>query len=279
MVLKLSFILTVLIQIGVPLGLGFWLARRAANAGVFTRKAAWGIFGVGVLTFIGSQVVHIPLLAGLTALFKLPGMWQPSAAFAPWFNAIMLGLLAGLCEEPARWIGFKLLRAKARPHLAALLAGAGHGGIESIFIGLMVLVNFVTMLAVQAAINSGASLPANLELLKAQAGLFWDTPWHHVLAGGVERLAAITLHISLSVLVWRGVTAARGGGWWLAGAILLHSLVDMLAVASSQIWQWPVWSIEALVAALALGTAGLALWAWRTAPRPEPPLATEPVEP
>jgi len=62
MVLKLSFILTVLIQIGVPLGLGFWLARRAANAGVFTRKAAWGIFGVGVLTFIGSQVVHLPLL-------------------------------------------------------------------------------------------------------------------------------------------------------------------------------------------------------------------------
>ncbi|HNT54009.1 MAG TPA: YhfC family glutamic-type intramembrane protease [Anaerolineaceae bacterium] len=264
---KLVYVLTIAIQIGTPLLLGFWLVRRAVNAGVFTRKAAWGVFGVGVLTFIGSQVVHIPLLQGLTALFKIPGMWQPAEAFAPWFNAIILGLMAGLCEEPARWIGFKLMKTKAQPRQSALLAGAGHGGIESIFIGLLVLVNFVTMLVVQAAIDNGTSLPAWMELLKAQAGLFWSTPWHHVLAGGVERLVAIILHLSLSVLVWRGVTALRGGGWWLAGAILVHGVVDMLAVASSTIWAWQVWPIEVLVAALALGSAGLALWAWKTRPQ------------
>ena len=45
-------VLNSLLMIGLGLGLGILLARRFG--------LSWGLYGVGALTFIGSQVLHIP---------------------------------------------------------------------------------------------------------------------------------------------------------------------------------------------------------------------------
>jgi ABC-2 type transport system permease protein len=80
-------------------------------------------------------------------------------------------------------------------------------------------------------------------------------------AGLVERLAAMTLHVALSVLVWRAFKERR---WWLVLVALgLHTLFDTTAVALTQLTD-NVWLIEAvLVTAAGL----LGVWVWRGWPR------------
>ena len=74
------------------------------------------------------------------------------------------------------------------------------------------------------------------------------------LVSGVERLFAMVIHISLSVLVY--TAAVRRERWyWFPAAIGLHALVDFAAVVTS-----PVSTLltEVLAAVLAVGLALLA---------------------
>ena len=87
-------IIGVLGMILLPIVLGFWLVRKF--------KLSWKLFFAGALTFIASQVLHIPFLYGLTALFANGILPSPPAAWNTIFNAVLLGLLAGIFEETAR---------------------------------------------------------------------------------------------------------------------------------------------------------------------------------
>ena len=85
-ILLITFSIAVLVEIGLPLVLAVILRKRF-NVG-------WALFGVGMLTFIGSQVIHLPLLSLLTVLFQQGILPQPSLAIMPYFNPIVLGLAA-----------------------------------------------------------------------------------------------------------------------------------------------------------------------------------------
>src|SRR4051812_22268521 len=87
-------------------------------------RAAWSIAGWGALGFVVSQVVHLPVLGAwhsLTVRGDLPGLGATG-------DAIVLGLLAAGCEEPARALVFRWALSRERGRDAALMAGAGHGG-------------------------------------------------------------------------------------------------------------------------------------------------------
>ncbi|MEJ5200433.1 MAG: YhfC family glutamic-type intramembrane protease, partial [Anaerolineae bacterium] len=145
----MPFILTtILIQLPLmilfPLLLGGWIRRRYGMG--------WGLFAAGALTFVASQVVHLPLNYALgllgggrgVALWPLPLM------------AVVAGLSAGVCEEGARWVALRFFLKRTRGWRSALQFGAGHGGGEAIIFGLLVLANFVTMLVLRA--QGGAAL-------------------------------------------------------------------------------------------------------------------------
>ncbi len=203
--LIVSYILAVLIQIGLPVTLAILAVKKLKVSG-------WVIV-TGVLTFIGSQVVHLPLLAGINALFTKGILPVPSATVLPWFNAITAGLMAGLCEETARLVGFKILKAKAQPFNSGLALGIGHGGIESGIVGVLVLTSFVGGLTSSSALT---------------AMQFWSTAWHLPLAGGVERITAVSAQILMSVFVWKAVTSRNY--WWYVLAVLYHALIDGVSV-------------------------------------------------
>ena len=102
----------------------------------FTRKFAlsWKLVLAGALTFIASQVLHIPLVFGMSSFLQtLPLL----------VNAIILGLLAGCFEETARYILFKYILKTARSWKEGLLVGLGHGGSEAMLLGLLAAVSFV----------------------------------------------------------------------------------------------------------------------------------------
>jgi len=232
--LVVTFLLAGTFNVIFPLILGYWIIKR--------KSTNWKLFGVGVLTFIGSQIFHIPVVRGLTLAFSSGILPKIDPGFAPFFNAIVLGLLAGLFEETARWIGYKLLKKKGDSFGAALTLGAGHGGIEAMIIGasvLLGLVQMITLLTSDAALQ--ALQPNQAALAQMQIKEYWATPWHMPLAGAVERIGAVGLHIALSVMVWMAISFRKPIWFWLA--ILYHAVVDAFAVLAMS-FALNIWLIE-----------------------------------
>jgi uncharacterized membrane protein YhfC len=247
--LLILYSLNALLMIGMPIGLGLWLACKT--------KAPWLLFGIGAMTFIGSQVVHLPLNAGLTLLFK--AIWpstQPQWWHIP-FNAVVLGLTAGLCEETARYVGYRWLAKNARYWRDALMLGAGHGGIEAILLGGYVALTFVNMIVLRQMDLATLGLTGDA-LAKAQRDVatFWSVPAYLVPLGAVERLFSLTVHISLSVMVLQVFTRRNTG--WLALAIGYHWLTDAAAVFGA-LSGWPPLVIEAVVGMFALVSLAMIL--------------------
>jgi uncharacterized membrane protein YhfC len=260
--LYITFPLAILIDLLVPVALAVWLTRSARRTG----KEAWLLVGVGVLTFIGSQVVHIPLnwLLGKAELIS-------NNQYLIIRTAVVLGLSAGLCEETARAVGYWLLKDRAHTWLAALTLGAGHGGIESIIVGALVLLTFVNLVIARSVGAANLGLPIEqVALAEQQIAAYWGQTWHIPLAVAVERLTAITMHLALSVLVLQAFT--RRNVLYYVGAVMWHAAVDagsVLLVAN----KWGVWTIEGVLALTVIVNLGV-IFAFRRSPydrEPEPP--------
>jgi uncharacterized membrane protein YhfC len=159
--LYLLHALNALLMIALPVALGVTIAKKT--------RAPWNLFFVGAVTFIGSQVVHLPLNAGLTQFFKW--LW-PNAAPAPWhipFNAVVLGLTAGVCEETARYLGYRFLVPQARAYRDGLMLGAGHGGIEAMILGLLTGYTFIQMVSLErTGLDSLGLTATQLEVARQQ---------------------------------------------------------------------------------------------------------------
>ncbi len=250
--LALVLLLAALLIIAIGAGWGAVLARRF--------RLSWGLWGIGAATFFLSQAVHLPLLTVVNRLAyhnAPPAGWQPSpAAFA--IYAAVLGLLAGLCEEVARYLVLRYWAVDARSWRQALMFGAGHGGLEAILIGGWMLVNFFSLLALRGGV------PADK---LAQVQSFLETPWWMLFLGVWERFWTLPIHVFLAVLVMRAFTHRNAA--WLGAAILWHTLVDAAAVAGVRTWGLP--PTEGLVALLgALSLSGIFLLRETEPPLREP---------
>lgn len=260
MLIPISFASFIVIML-LPLAAGFWIAKRSGIAFSDFRK----LFTAGALTFIGAQALHVPLVYGLTALFQngiLPG---PAEDMTLIFNAVVLGLLAGLFEEPARYILFKTIRKANDSWQNGLIIGLGHGGIEAILLGILSIATVVQMMALRGVADySTLGLPAEqVELVKAQVDAFWAQPEVNPLFAIMERIAALSLHMGLSIIVLYGVVTTQRKWLWIA--ILWHALVDAGAVflapkigVSNNVVAMTFW-FEMLLIAAGVGTL---IYAW-----------------
>ncbi len=231
----------VLGMIVLPILLGFWLTRKFS--------LPWKLFFAGAVTFIASQVLHLPFLYGFTALFSSGILPSPPEAWATIFNAIFLGLAAGIFEETARWILFRFILKKARAWNEGVLVGAGHGGVEALLVGVLGILTVINMVVLRNADLAAMGVPAEqLELTKQQVTEFWNSPAYMGLMGFVERIFAVCLHVALSVMVLYSVTYRKPLWFWLA--VLWHALVDAAAVYLLPLVG--VTGVEIVVGALAL---------------------------
>jgi len=221
-ILIVTYAVAIIIEIGLPITLAFVAVRKL--------KVAWIVILTGVLTFIGSQVVHIPVLQIPALLVKGGIMKELPSQWPVWAYALYLGILAGLCEETARLIGFKLLKKKAKDFTAGLALGIGHGGTESVLLaGLPVLVSLLSVLLYNAQAQLARGVPQDtVNMALAQMASFWSTPWHLPLAGAVERITAVSAQILMSILVWKTVTS--GKAWWYWLSVLYHTIIDGTSV-------------------------------------------------
>lgn len=159
--------------------------------------------------------VMIPIVSGNILTYALYG------AFA-----------AGIFEETGRLAAFGLLMKKHDDPRTALMYGMGHGGIEAI---LIVGVTMLSYIFIAATVNSvgiesavqlySAGQPENAELIRQQFEQLRSMSMGNALLSVYERIIAITVHISLSVVVFAAVKV-KGKGWLYVLAVLLHAMLD-----------------------------------------------------
>lgn len=242
-------------MIFLPVLLGIYLGKKF--------KLPFRIWAIGAATFILSQVGHIPFNAGLTALFTKGILPVPPDNWRLIFNAVVLGLSAGLWEEVFRYLAFRFWVKDARSWGRALFLGAGHGGIEAIILGVLVLVSYVAMVALQNS-NLIALIPTEqMGLVQQQLSAYWSAPWYATILGAVERIFAICFHLSASVLVLQVFLRKQLRWLWLA--IGWHMLLDASAVFAAP--TWGIYLTEVLLGLQALISLAI-IFKLRT---PEPP--------
>jgi uncharacterized membrane protein YhfC len=247
-----------LVMLLAPLAVA-WLLRRHRTVG-------WSLWGMGAATFVLSQVGHIPFNSLVARL------WQPdlTTQLIPYF--IFLGLSAGIFEESARYVTFRFWAKEARSWGQGLMVGAGHGGIEAILVGLLFFLQVANLVFYRAGLLDSALAsvgPEEIALIDAAATALFSLPWYEALLGGVERIFAICLHLSASLMVLRAVTTGNWG--WYAAAISWHALANTVSLYLAQTVS-PL-AAEGFLFVVALLSLGFIL-AIRT-PEPVPP----PLEP
>ena len=168
-------------------------------------------------------------------------------------------LAAGVFEETGRLVGFTLLKRRYARVRTAVSYGIGHGGIEAILVlGLAMISN----IALAAIINGGqaasalASLPPETALAVTES--LTQTPPVMFLIGALERVLAMIVQLSLSVLVWVAVTHA-GRRWLFPLAIVLHAIVNV-PVTCYQVGLLPLVWVEGILLVSALALGAYAVW-------------------
>ncbi len=253
--LDVTYSLNFALMIGLPLALAFFLTRRFG--------LSWGLVGAGALTFVASQVVHIPLVFGWDALAKALNLSAGTPLLVA--NSIILGLLAGLCEELARYVVLAWFLKKARTWGQALVFGIGHGGVEAVMLGLYGALILVQLMVLRTTdLSTLGRTPEEVALIQQQVTAYWSAPWYTTILGAVERVFTLCLHLSLSVMVMRAFT--RRNNLWLWAAIGWHALVDAVAVFAAS--SWGIYWTEALIAVSAVISVWL-IFRLRADPAPE----------
>lgn len=225
-ILYLTYPLSAVAIVTLALGLGVWITRKF--------QLDWRLYWIGGAIFILSQVFHIPFNVGLTILFRRRILSVPPTAWLTLFNAVILGLSAGLFEEFARYVVFRWWTKDARSWRKGLLLGAGHGGMEALIIGLLVLYTFIRMIALRGVDLSTIVLPNQLITAQEQITAYWSATWYQSLLPAVERLFTLVCQVSLAVIVLQAFTRRQIRWLWLA--VLWHACLDASAVYSVSLW-------------------------------------------
>lgn len=244
--LFLTYPLNGLLMIALPIALAVFLRRKY--------HLSWRLWWLGGITFVISQIVHIPfnLLWLNPSLNRLGDTTLPEPVPLI-LTALALGLSAGLFEEISRYVMYRWWAKDARSWAKGLLTGAGHGGIEAIILGILVLLTFLQLLAIRNTNLSTLVPPEQLELAIAQVNAYWSADWSMTLLGAVERLFAIIFHLSASVLVLQ--VFIRKQIRWLVLAIVWHALLDASAVVAAHYLNF--YQIELVIGIFAFFSLGI----------------------
>jgi uncharacterized membrane protein YhfC len=257
----LAHFLNGLLPILIPIGLGIFIAHRW--------HVSWRLWLIGGATFILSQVGHIPFNYGVNVLLRKGVLPLPPTAWLPIFDAVWLGLSSGLWEEWSRYAAYRWWAKDARSWSKGLMMGAGHGGVESIIVGGLILWTFINMVAYRN-IDLSTVVPANQAALAQQQVInYWALPWYASMLGALERIFTIPFHMAASLLVLQAFTRGRLRWVWLS--VLWHSTINFLAVYAGRAWgDWIAESLIGLSALISIGII-LALRTPEAAPQAEPP--------
>jgi uncharacterized membrane protein YhfC len=204
MLINISYIVSIVIEIGIPVILAFYMWKKY--------KTSWAIFFLGMLLFLVS-LSRIPLNNVFSSYITLKFSGDTALILA----GLFVSLTAGIFEEGVRVLAFGLF-IKSRSYEKAVMYGIGHGGggESMIFVGISFLISFIIYKLFPGILPAG--------LLPQIAGAEWYLP----MIGALERILAIAIQISLSVLVMHAFL--RRKYYFILIAILYHMTIDFVSV-------------------------------------------------
>jgi len=249
------------LMIALPILLGIYLINKS--------HLSWKLWVIGATTFFISQVFHIPFNKFILNPILLNIQQALPSVIGSLVIAILLGLSAGIFEECARYGMFRWWIKNTRSWWSAILTGAGHGGIESIILGCLVMLGFINMMAYRNLDLSSLNLaPDQLSAARQQIQMYWSLPWYDSLLGAVERIFTIPFHIAASLIVLQVFTRKPGHRKhiWLILAILYHAIMDASIVFIAD--QLNAYAAEAILGIMAILDI-IIIFALRQ-PEPEP---------
>ena len=242
-----------MVAIGLPVGLFLGLRKR---------------FGLRVVPLLIGAAVFVVFAVILEGELLHPLVLRPDEngviellTNSPWLFVAYGALAAGVFEETGRLVGFTLLRRRFAGVRTAVSYGIGHGGMEMILVLGLGMVSNITLAML---INTGGSDQVFAGLPEGQAAALTqaltETAPQLFLLGIVERVFALVVQLSLSILVWIAVTHA-GRRWLFPLAVALHALVDVPAACAQAGLLSTTWAeIILTLCALALGAYALRWW-------------------
>ena len=236
----LGMMFSLVVSFGVPIGLFVYLWRK--------KKASFFSFATGLLVFLVFALFLESMVHSI--VFNATGNLITGNVF---LYALYGGLMAALFEETGRFLGIKYIMRNQLTKENAFMYGVGHGGIEAMF---LLGITSINNLANAMMINDG-SMTSVLEGLDQTAretavqglSVLWETPASLFFAAGFERIVAICLQISLSILIYQAVKEKSGRWYWAAFGV--HFVVDFAAVLLSS------FSIAAAEVVMAVMTAAV----------------------
>ena len=210
-----SLVIMAALGIGIPVAAALvW--RFALHKG--TMKATF--IGAGMFflfAIILERLLHmvmVPVVSGNVVLYVVYG-----------------AVAAGVFEETARFLSFRFLMKNSRSAENAVSYGLGHGGFEGLTaLSALMMAASVNSMGVSEFINSASGgSDAVAQQLMAQLAGFAQSSYSGAALAVFERIAAMALHVSLSVLVMEAVMV-KGRMWLYPAAIVIHALMDVPAV-------------------------------------------------
>lgn len=244
-----GMVFSLVVSFALPIGL-FVYSKKKLGAKTAPFFIGCGVFFVMVLML--EAAIH-------RIVFRLAGEALTGSVI---LYAVYGGLMAALFEETGRYIAMRFL-VKPMDFPNAFMYGAGHGGMEAM---LLCGVASISNIASAVMINSG-TMSAQLATLDAKRAAdtaaalsaLWTTPSLTFFAGGVERIIAVVLHLSLSILVFQSIRKKSQKD--LLNAYLFHFVIDSLSVLLSAVAS--VWVVELVVALVTGGAVLMAKYACR----------------
>lgn len=204
----------------IPIGLALLFTAKWKTSGI--------LWLIGATIFILSQVGHIPFNIIAGRYFNQTSLVNLSQQNQIHFNAIFLGLSAGIWEETARLAMFVWWAKKARSWKEGILLGLGHGGSESIIIGFFALYSLLQVLAVRNVDISKLVPAEQISATILKISEYWSMPWHLAIMGSIERLLTIPIQVAFSLLVLQALL--KKNILWYFLTILLHAFIDASAI-------------------------------------------------
>lgn len=246
-----GMVFSLVVSFALPIGL-FVYAKKKLGAKTAPFFIGCGVFFVMVLML--EAAIH-------RIVFQLAGEALTGSVI---LYAVYGGLMAALFEETGRYIAMRFL-VKPLDFPNAFMYGAGHGGVEAMLlcgvasisnIASAVMINSGTMSAQLATLDAEKAADTAADTAAALSAL-WTTPSLTFFAGGVERIIAVVLHLSLSILVFQSIR--KKAPMELVRAYLFHFVIDSLSVLLSAVAS--VWVVEIVVALVTGGAVLMARYA------------------
>ena len=191
-------------------------------------KSYWRFWWIGGVIFLISQIGHIPFNYFASKILNNTNLvlWDQNQQIL--FNAVFLGLSAGIWEETSRYLGYRFWLKKPKLWREGLILGLGHGSFEAILIGFLALYGLLQMVAFKNTDLSYMIPVDRVESTYQTIQAYWNVSWYDSLLGALERMLTIPIQVLLSILILQ--IFKRGKIIWLFVAILIHTVIDASVV-------------------------------------------------